>query len=296
MTVVVILWGFVGTVDVITLRSLSPLQYGAWSSIAGACGTFLFLVLRRRASSLLAYRAADHPKLICLSLLGFSGYLFLKYTAYSTSPVAEASVLQATFMVFIPLLAIPLLGQDSSFTKILGIFTGFAGVALIISGGTFTGFEPAYLPGYLCALCAGISFALFSVMSEKTAFEPLSALFYCNVYSAVALVLLLSFRGEFTVPLKAVEIAGITYNGAVASVLGIFLWLTVQNMVEDVSLLTAILYLVPFISLVCFFLFLHIAFPLCAFYGLLLIAGGMAIHTLRSRRMNPLPLTPAASD
>jgi drug/metabolite transporter (DMT)-like permease len=280
---VVVLWALAGTVEVLTLRSLSPFQFGAWTTIAGALGTLLYLAARGRLASLLAFRAVDHLKLLGISLLGFGIYFSLKYTAYSTSPVAEASVLQATYMVFIALFAIPILGQEVSFTKLLGVFTGFAGVALIISGGTFTGFEPAFLPGYLCALGAGISFGLFSVLSEKTAFDRLSALFYYQAYSALALTLLLVVQGKFIFPSTGSEIAGIFYNGPVANVLGIFLWLTAQNSARDVSFLTGMLYLVPFFNLVCFFLFLHIPIPLYAFQGLLLIVGGMAIHTVRTR-------------
>ena len=281
---VIALWSLVGTVEVVSLRSFSPMLFGAWTTIAGALGTFLFMAARGRLASLLAFRVIDHLKLLVISLLGFGIYFFLKYTAYSTSPVAEASVLQATYMVFIALFAIPILGQEASFTKILGIFTGFAGVALIISGGTFTGFAGAYLPGYLCALGAGISFGLFSVLSEKTSFDRLSALFYYHAYSALALTLLLVARGEFAFPSAGSEVAAIFFNGPMANVLGVFLWLSAQNSAKDVSLLTGMLYFVPFFNLVCFFLFLHIPIPLYAFQGLLLIVGGMAIHTVRSRR------------
>ncbi len=281
---VIVLWSLVGTVEVVSLRSFSPMLFGAWSTIAGALGAFAYLAMRGNLKSLLAFRPSDHLKLLGISLLGFGIYFFLKYTAYSTSPVAEASVLQATYMVFIALFAIPVLGQEASFTKILGIFTGFAGVALIISGGKFTGFSAEYLPGFLCALGAGVCFGLFSVFSEKTAYDRLPALFYYHAYSALALSILLVARGEFAFPSAGGEIGGIFFNGPLANVLGVFLWLSAQNSAKDVSLLTGMLYFVPFLNLVCFFFFLHIPIPLYAFQGLLLIVGGMAIHTARSRR------------
>lgn len=293
---VIVSWSLAGTVEVVSLRSLSPLLFGAWSTAAGALGAFLYLAARGKLASLTTFRAVDHLKLFCISLLGFGIYFALKYTAYSISPVAEASVLQSTYMVFIALFAIPVLGQEASFTKILGIFIGFAGVALIISGGSFTGFSASYLPGFLCALGAGISFGLFSVLSEKTKYEPLSALFYYQGYSALTLTLLLIVRGGFAFPVSGGEIAAIFYNGPVANVMGVFLWLYAQNSVRDVSLLTGMLYFVPFFNLVCFFLFLHIPIPLYAFQGLLLIVGGMAVHTVRSRRVaRNIALTSAVS-
>ncbi len=283
---VVLLWGLVATVEVLTLRNLSPLQFSAWTTISGAATVFLYLAVRGRISSLFRYGVIDHLKLIVISLLGFGLYFFLKYTAYSTSPVAEASVLQSTYMVFIALFAIPILKQDASPAKLLGIFTGFAGAALIIAGGSLTNFDSRHLPGYLCALGAGISFGLFSNLSEKTGHDHTSALFYYHAYSAAGLSAFLAFRGEFVMPSGMGEVAGILYNGPAANVLGIFLWLAAQSAARDVSLLTSVLYLVPFLSLLCFAVFLHIPIPLHAFQGLLLIVGGMAIHTIRMRKKN----------
>lgn len=281
---VVILWGLVATVEVLTLRNLSPLQFSAWTTISGALSVFLYLAAKGKTSSLLAFGLMDHLRLIVISLLGFGLYFLLKYTAYSTSPVAEASVLQSTYMVFIALFAIPLLGQDASPAKLFGIFIGFAGAALIISGGSLTGFNPAFLPGYLCALGAGISFGLFSNLSEKAGYEHTPALFYYHAYSATGLSAFLAFRGEFVMPSGMGEIAGILYNGPAANVLGVFLWLAAQSAARDVSLLTSVLYLVPFLSLACFAVFLNMPIPLHAFQGLLLIVGGMAIHTVRLRK------------
>jgi drug/metabolite transporter (DMT)-like permease len=284
MAAVVIIWGFAGTVEVLSLRGLTPFQFSAWSTVAGALGVLGYLALRGKATSLAAFGLRDHVRLCIVSLLGFGIYYSVKYIAYSISPVAPASVLQSTYMIFIALFAIPVLGQSAGWGKLLGILTGFAGVALIISGGTFSSFSPEYLPGFGCALAAGISFGLFSVLSEKYAFDRVSALFYYHAYSAAALMLLLFFRGEFVLPAGMGEIAGILYNGPTANGIGIFLWLTAQNSTDDVSVLTGMLYFVPFISLLCFAVFLHIPIPLYALQGLLLIVGGMAIHTFRSRK------------
>jgi drug/metabolite transporter (DMT)-like permease len=283
VTMVVLLWAFGGTVEVMTLRSLSPLRFGAWTCTFGALGVLAYLLYQGRAGELLSYRLLDHAKLFVISLLGFGGYFFLKYTAYSTSPVPEASILQSTYMVFIALFAIPVLGQSAGLAKLFGIFLGFTGVALIVSGGAFSAIQTAYIGGYLCALFAGASFGLFSVLSEKAAYNRVTSLFFFHGYSAVTLLLILSLKGELSLPSGAAVIAGTMYNGIGANVLGIFLWLTAQGSTDDVSLLTGVLYLTPFMTLLGFHVFLGIPIPFYAFQGLLLIVGGMAIHTIRTR-------------
>jgi len=284
MAVVICTWGFVGTVEVFSLRKLNPFQFSAWSTVAGALSILAYLKIRGEASALAAFSFRDHIRLATVSLLGFGIYYSLKYTAYTISPVAPASVLQSTYMIFIALFAMPVLGQSAGWGKLFGIFTGFAGVALIISGGSFSSFSPEYLPGFACALGAGVSFGLFSVLSEKYRFGQIPTLFYYHAYSAAALMLFLFLRGELTPPSQPGEIAGILYNGPIANALGVFLWLTAQNSTDDVSILTGLLYFVPFISLLCFAFFLNIPIPLYALQGLFLIVGGMAIHTLRSSR------------
>jgi len=283
ITLVVLLWGTAGTVEVVSLRFLSPLLFGAWSCVCGAAGVLAYLFYHGRVQELLSYRMIDHIRLFIISLLGFGLYFLLKYTAYSTSPVPEASVLQSTYMVFIALFAIPVLGQSGGFSKLFGIIMGFCGAALVISGGTFLTFEPSYIPGYFCAIGAGISFGLFSVFSEKAAFDRITSLFFFHFYSAILLFLILAGRGEFLIPIIPVEIAGIFYNGIAVNVLGIFLWLTAQGSTDDVSLLTGVLYLVPFISLLFFHLFLGMSIPMYSLQGLMLIVGGMAIHIVRMR-------------
>ena len=97
------------------------------------------------------------------------------------------------------------------------------------------------------------------------------------------LLLILIQQGNLIVPSGIKEISGVFYNGFIANGVGIFLWLSAQSSTDDVSLLTSILYLVPFISLLCFKVFLHMQIPGYAYLGLILIVGGMIVHNIRSR-------------
>jgi drug/metabolite transporter (DMT)-like permease len=284
MAVIIILWGSASTVEVLTLRVLTPIQFIAWSALAGSIAVLVYMLIRGQAGKLFIYRLSGHYVLFILSLFGFSAYFFLKYTAYSISPVPQANVLQYTYTVFIALFAIPILKQEISLLKIIGIMLGFCGAAIIISGGTVNNFGRIYFPGYLCALGAGVSFGLFSVLCEKTSHDRISSLFYFQTYCALLLFLVLYLRGQLILPTGKREIAGILYNGIGPNVVGIFLWLSAQSSTDDVSILTGILYLVPFVSLMCLNMLLKLHVPLYALQGLILIVAGMIIHTVRSRR------------
>ncbi len=68
---------------------------------------------------------------------------------------------------------------------------GFISAAIILSGGRFVALERAYLDGYIFALCAGASFALFSVLASRASYEPVSSMFFIQLYSSVIVTLLL---------------------------------------------------------------------------------------------------------
>jgi len=282
MALVIFIWGCTATAETVALRTLSPMQLTLWSTMLGAGGAFALSAARGRMTTIFSFAARDHLVLFALAQLGFAGYFFLKYTAYVISPIPQANALQYTFTVFIVIFAVPVLKQPLTRWKIVAVLTGFTGAAVIITGGGIQSFEAAHLPGYCLALGAGASFGLFSVLCDRSGFDRMGALFFFHAYSALTIFTALLLTGDLVFPGNIVEIGGAFYSGVVSNVIGMYLWLSAQNESRDVSVLTGLLYFVPFVSLLSFRLFLGIGIPLSAYCGLLLIVGGMSIHTARS--------------
>ena len=283
MFLLVCIWSFSATVEAITLRGLTPVQFTAWSTFFGATGMLAYLVMTGQGASILKYRAVDHLHLLALSILGFSGYFLLKYYAYITISVALGNILQYTYPVFIVLFAMPVLKQPVTRSKIVGVVTGFFGAAVIFSGGRLLNLDWANFPGYLAALLAGCSWGLFSVLAARAAFNPVSSLFFMHLYSSLLTFGILFAGGTFGFPGGPKEIAGAMYSGIVSNVFGVLLWLAAQRSTDDVSTLTGLLYAVPFLSLAALKLFLGVPISGYAYIGLILIIGGVALHTLHNR-------------
>ena len=283
MLLVIAVWGTTATVEAVSLRTLSPLQFTMWSTVFGAVGALFCLIATGSAKELRSFRPPVFALLFVLSMFGFAGYFVLKYTAYSTSPIPQANVLQYTFTLFIVLFAVPVLRQRLSPAKLAGVLVGLLGAAVVLTGGRLIAIERAHITGYLCALGAGISFAVFSVFAEKTTLKRLSALFFYHAYSAVVLFIVLAVSGGLVLPGSPRELAGAFYSGFVSNVLGMLLWLHAQGASKDVSIPTGLLYFVPFVSLACFRVFLGLIIPMSAYVGLALIVGGMFIHTVRGK-------------
>ncbi len=281
MTAVVAMWSLTATVETVTLSGLTPLQFGAWGTAFGTAGAALVTFLRGNGRRLAAYGVKNHLRLFVCSLLGFGVYFALKFTAYTISPPPQANVLQYTFTLFIVLFAVPFMGQPLPPMKLAGVLVGFAGAAVVMTGGNLSAVETAFLPGYFCAVGAGVSFALFSVLSDVWRLSGMSALVYFHAYSSAVLFLALALKGELAVPSSAVSFGGVFYSGFVTNVMGIYLWLAAQRESDDVSVLTGILYLIPFFSLLSFKFYLGLVIPLSAYAGLALIVAGLTIHRLR---------------
>jgi len=284
MAVLIILWGLTATAEAVALRGLTPYQFTAWSTFFGAAGATLLSLLTGQGRRLISFSASDHAWLFPLSLIGFGLYFVLKYTAFSLSPIPQANVLQYTFTIFIVILAVPLMKQPLTAGKLAGVAVGFTGAAVVMTGGRISDVATAHLPGYICALAAGVSFALFSVLSHRSGHYGLPELAFFHGYSAIFLMGALAIRGEFAVPATLTEIGGVLYSGVASNVLGMYLWLTLQKESKDVSILTGLLYFVPFVSLVCLRFFLGLPTPANTWFGLALIVGGLLIHGVRDNR------------
>lgn len=282
IALVVIIWSLTATVEAVTLRGLTPMQFTAWAALCSAAGTLAFLLATGRTRALLRYRGRDHVRLVVLSVLGFAGYFTLKYYAYTTVQIPQANILQYTYPLFIVLFAMPILGQPITAKKIIGIGSGFLGAVIIFSGGRLIAMDWNEFGGYLAAFAAGLSWGLFSVLAARFAFETLTSLFFLQMYSAGIMFLLIIRGGFFDIPSGWSEICGVVYSGVISNLFGNLLWLTAQKFTSDVSLITGALYLIPFLSLLALHLLLGFPIPGAAAVGLALIVGGMMYTNFRS--------------
>ena len=296
VTLVVLIWSLSATVEVLTLRRLTPMQFCAWGTAFGAFTLFLILAIGGRMKQMAAYGIRDHLSLALFSVFGYAGYQTLKYTAFTLVPVPQANILQYSYPVFTVIFAAPILKQKFTLSKIIGIFMGFIGAALIFSGGTLTSVDYANAGGYGLALCAGASFALFSVLASRASYEPLSSMFFIQLYTAIIVGTVLLATGSLRFPSGIQEISGILYAGVFGHVLGVLLLIRVQQQARDITFVAGALYIIPFLSLFAFRLFLDIPIPIYALFGLVFIVGGMAFHTALSRlSAEPITSSPPVS-
>lgn len=128
---------------------------------------------------------------------GIFGYHFLYFRAFALAPAVEANLINYLWPLLIVLLS-PLFihGVRLHVRHILGGLLGLAGAALIVTGGQIT-FDAQYLPGYLLAAGAAITWAVYSLLTKRLPpFPTASISIFCLVSGLLSFAVHLGLGGS----------------------------------------------------------------------------------------------------
>ena len=150
------------------------------------------------AGALLSWRTHGHPlrflalpaRRWALGLFGIFGYHALFFTALRTAPAAEANLLNYLWPVLLALLSARATGHPLRGRHWAGLGLGFAGAAVVASGGAGFHFDAQAWGGYAAALGCAVVWPLYSVASQKEGGVPsLAVLAFCAGAAALAAAL-----------------------------------------------------------------------------------------------------------
>lgn len=135
-----------------------------------------------------AWRASGLTYLVGVG--GLFGYHVLLFAAFRLAPPVEANLLQYLWPLLIVVLT-PVFFRDSrlSWMHILGALLGFAGAALIV-GGPRVSLSLDHGWGYLCALSAALTWAVYSLGCRRLPPFPTASIAACCLLAGVLAVLL----------------------------------------------------------------------------------------------------------
>ncbi|AMK10922.1 DMT family transporter [Pseudodesulfovibrio indicus] len=121
---------------------------------------------------------------------GIFGYHFLLFAAFGRAPAVEANMIQYLWPLCIVLFSPLFLPRNRlAANHLLGAGLGLAGAGLIVTGGSF-GLRMEYLPGYLCALGAAVTWACYSLQTKRLQPFPSAAVGgFCLVSGLLSLAL-----------------------------------------------------------------------------------------------------------
>jgi drug/metabolite transporter (DMT)-like permease len=116
---------------------------------------------------------------------GLAGFHALYFAALALAPPVEANLLNYTWPLLIVLLAALLRGMALGPWRLLGVGMGLAGAVLLLGAGAR--FPVEALPGFICAIAAAFTWALYSVLAGRLRAVPTEAVAgFCLVSAVLA--------------------------------------------------------------------------------------------------------------
>ena len=187
--VAVLLWALLALLTVGS-EPVPPLQLNA---ICFTIGGLASLAWATASGSLRELRQVP-LRVYAFGTLGLFGYHALYFSALRLAPAAEAGLIAYLWPLLIVLFSGLLPGERLYAGHLIGALLGFAGAALIITGGG-AGFEAKYLAGYGLALACALTWSTYSVVSRRIGSAPTSSVaVFCVASAALSTALHLLFE------------------------------------------------------------------------------------------------------
>ena len=207
--------------------------------------------------------------------VGLMGYHALYFAALRMAPAAEAGLIAYLWPLLIVLLSGLLPGERLKAGHLIGGLFGFAGAAMIISGGG-AGFQSEYITGYALALACAFTWSGYSVLSRKLGETPTAAVtVFCVLTAILSAVAHLVFE-ETVLPDSALGWASVAALGLGPVGLAFYVWdIGVKN--GDIQLLGVLSYAAPLLSTLVLVVVGIAAASWSLGLAALLITGGAAI-------------------
>ncbi|MFK7870170.1 MAG: DMT family transporter [Roseobacter sp.] len=210
-------------------------------AIGGTCG-FVYIV---RTTGLQILRTVP-LRVYMFGTVGLFGYHALYFSALRLAPAAEAGLIAYLWPLLIVVGSGLLPGERVRKGHILGAVVGFAGAAMIVTGGD-AGLQWQYLPGYGLALLCALTWSSYSVLSRLIGNAPTqSVAVFCVAAAALSLPLHLIFE-ETVFPATALGWLSILMLGLGPVGLAFFVW-DIGMKRGDIQFLGAASYAAPLLS------------------------------------------------
>jgi drug/metabolite transporter (DMT)-like permease len=151
----VLIWSSMATLRTQVISIPSFLVLGMAFLISGSISLF--------------YHKAWHIPIMTLLIGsgGIFGYHFLYFKAFTLAPSVEVNLINYLWPVLIVVLTpVVLSGYKLHQYHLIGVGLGLMGAALIVTGGSFHP-QVSYYPGYLLALGAAFTWALYSLLTKR---------------------------------------------------------------------------------------------------------------------------------
>lgn len=278
----VFFWSTIATAFKLALDELSPAQL---VMIASATSVIIlgFIVIKEGSlTDVLSSKWRDIANSMLLGMLNPFIYYFILLKAYSLLPAQVAQPLNMIWPIVLVFLSVPLLRQKIPGRSFLALFISFIGVYIISSQGKPFSPGESNLIGILLACGSSIFWALYFILNvrdkRKDEVKLLLNFFFASLY---IIIFLLASGGFNNITMKGLSLG--IYVGIFEMGLTFFLWLKALRLSSRSDLVSNLVFLAPFLSLVFISLILKEHIHYTTIIGLVIIVSSILYQNIGKR-------------
>lgn len=280
----VALWAFIPVVSKMGQTELDQFQFLFWSSLV-SFATLLLLTLQQKKTK--HFREFGWRGLLHASILGLLGtfiYYWFLYQGYREADGMSVLVMQYTWPLMIAILSVFLLGERLSKHVIIALCIGMFGVILVLTKGHISQLKNGLDASLLWVAAGAFCFALFSVLSKKVHYEPLSLNSLYFGVATIAAAVLLYQKSQWVLP-HGEQWLGIIANGVFINGVSYVFWIAALRRLPA-SEVAVFIFSTPVLSTLYLYLFYAEEFlPIYVYaIGCVVFAGILA--SLGKKRRN----------
>ena len=254
-----------------------PLLFGA--SVVSSAALFLHLLLTGKAHLLRTLSKQDFARSAFLGFLSPFLYYTVLFTAYSILPAQQAQPLNFIWPLTLVLLSALILKQRIKRRDIVAILICFFGVLVISTEGRILSFRLTEPLGVALATGSSIPWALYWIYNVRDKRNAVLRLFLNFTCASVYVFVLLLLTGQFKAP-SFQGAFGAGYIGLFEMGITFLIWLKALKLSKNTANVAALIYLVPFLSLVVIYLVLGEKILPSTIVGAVFIVGGIVLQKL----------------
>jgi len=276
----VFLWSTVATAFKIALRYLDVFQLLLYASLVSALILLAVVLCRGQGRELLTSLRESPGYFFALALLNPCIYYQVVFTAYDLLPAQQAQTINYTWAITLALMAVPLLGQRLYPRDIVAALVGYAGVLIIATRGDVLGLQFDSVRGVILALLSTVIWAYYWILAARNLRDPVVSLCLNFLLAVPVCLLLCGFFSSLELP-DWRGLAAAAYVGLFEMGITFMLWSAALRAASRVAMVSNLIFLAPFISLVFIQLILGEAIHPATIIGLLFIVPAALVQQLR---------------
>jgi len=273
LTLCVLLWASIPVATKKILVELDSLQTLFYSTILSTLVLGLMLIFQKKIGDLKKYNKSQYSSMFFLGFLGNYMYYVFLYGALSKTTASEGFILTYTWPILVLILSFVILKDKVTLQKLVGILISFFGIIIITTKGNISAFNLTNLQGDILALSGAFVFALFSVLGKKFNFDKTISVFIYFLSALIFIIPTVLIFSKIVFPSFGVWL-WIIYNGIFVNGISYIFWFKALEGGET-HIVSNLLYLTPFISLIYISIFLNERILISAVVGIVVIVLGV---------------------